>query len=64
MARSIAKYRVSKKTWTYFENTITPSFMEEFFSKLSVLVANCTSFVEVKFYYHIALLTGSGVIML
>ena len=24
-------YRVSQKTWTFFENTITPSFMEETF---------------------------------
>ena len=31
-------YRVSQKTWTYFENAVTPSFMNDFFSKFSVVV--------------------------
>ena len=31
MALSCCLYRVSKKTWTFLENAITPSFMDETF---------------------------------
>ena len=52
------------KTWTFFENAISPSFMEETFSKFSVVVANQNLFASMMFFYQIALLTGSDVIML
>ena len=35
---NFSEYRVSQKTWTFFENAITPLLMEEFFSKFSVVV--------------------------
>ena len=47
-------YSCLKKTWTLFENGITPS----------VIIANRYPFAPMMFYYQMALLTGSDVIMM
>ena len=51
-------YRVSQEN---FENAITPSFMEETFSKFSVIVAVDYPFAAMMFYYQVALLQSKGV---
>ena len=53
-----------KKMWTFFENSITPSFMEKTFSKCSVVVASLYPFAPMLFFYQVVLLRGSDIIML
>ena len=55
---------VSQESMDLFEITVPPLFVKEIFSKLCVIVAILYHFALVMFYYKVALLAKSNVIMI